>query len=490
MRKTNQTEVEVAHEALIKHWPALRNWLDENRRELQLLASINQAAQDWHKAERPEELLPRWNTRLEEAEVLYRQGRFVQNELERDFLFACRELKEREERKRERQEREKREAAEKLAEEQRNRADDQAKAASRIQKWFVGAIVVGLIALVAAFIAFQQQREAVKQRGEAQRQEEIADQKRLEAEKQEQDAQAQRTNAENQAKLAQEKTQLADQKRMEANFNLAKVFEEKAGSAIENDEPRKALLYTLAALAKEIPTEKQLQNSFDHLLNPDIINRSFREIWRSQKTDRFNSVAFSPDGLLLASGSSDHTIRLWDVKTGEVKDILQGHTASVNSLTFDSKGVRLVSGSSDGTIRLWDVKSGELLRTLEGHSDTIRDVVFSPNGKMLASGGGGFEYASNKDYTIRLWDVESGSVIHPLQGHTSNVNSVAFSPDGLRLVSGSSDHTIRLWDVKTGEVKDTLLGHTESVNSVTFDSKGIRLASGSSDRTCPCGGVA
>ena len=192
-----------------------------------------------------------------------------------------------------------------------------------------------------------------------------------------------------------------------------------------------------------------------------------------------NSVVFSPDGQTLASGSSDDTIRLWDVATGAALHTLRGQTESVYtivySVAFSPDGQTLASGSSDDTIRLWDVATGAALHTLSGHTRDVTSVVFSPDGQTLASG--------SSDDTIRLWDVATGAALHTLSGHTRDVTSVVFSPDGQTLASGSWDDTIRLWDVATGAVLHTLSGHTDYVWSVVFSPDGQTLASGSLDTT-------
>jgi WD40 repeat protein len=187
------------------------------------------------------------------------------------------------------------------------------------------------------------------------------------------------------------------------------------------------------------------------------------------------SVAFSPDGQTLASGSHDKTIKLWDVKTGKLRYTLRGHSGSVRSVAFSPDGQTLASGSGDKTIKLWDVKTGKLRDTLSGHSGSVVSVAFSPDGQTLASG--------SYDKTIKLWDVKTGKVRHTLTGHFNWVYSVAFSPDGQTLASGGDDKTIKLWDVQTGKVRHTLTGHSEWVRSVAFSADGQTLASGSCDKT-------
>ncbi|RLG07116.1 MAG: hypothetical protein DRN68_05855, partial [Thaumarchaeota archaeon] len=187
------------------------------------------------------------------------------------------------------------------------------------------------------------------------------------------------------------------------------------------------------------------------------------------------SVSFSPDGKLLASGSFDNTVKLWEVATGRELRTLTGHKDRVLSVSFSPDGKLLASGSDDNTIKLWDVTTGKELRTLAGHMDDVESVAFSPDGRLLASG--------SDDRTVKLWDVKTGEEVRTLRGHWDDVESVAFSPDGRLLASGSRDNTIKLWDAATGKEVRTLRGHWDDVESVAFSPDGRLLASGSDDKT-------
>jgi len=200
------------------------------------------------------------------------------------------------------------------------------------------------------------------------------------------------------------------------------------------------------------------------------------------------SVAFSPDGKLLASGSWK-VIKLWEVATGREVRTLTGHTDWVRSVAFSPDGRLLASGScgqpltqspwcAQGEIKLWDVASGSLVRTLSGHTWWVLSVAFSPDGRLLASGSW-----DGWDGTIKLWEVATGREVRTLSGHERGVRSVAFSPDGRLLASGSEDDTIKLWEVATGREVRTLSGHERDVRSVAFSPDGRLLASGSGDKT-------
>ncbi|EJC98388.1 WD40 repeat-like protein [Fomitiporia mediterranea MF3/22] len=190
------------------------------------------------------------------------------------------------------------------------------------------------------------------------------------------------------------------------------------------------------------------------------------------------SVAFSPNGTCVVSGSDDETIRIWEVETGQViSGPLEGHNGAVYSVAFSPDGTRVVSGSTDKSVMVWDVESGQAVKRFEGHVDDVNSVAFSSNGKHVVSG--------SYDQSIRIWDVESGQTIcGPLKGHTASVRSITVSRDGTRVASGAADATIRIWDAKSGQhVSVPFEGHAGGVSSVAFSPDGKRVVSGSDDMT-------
>lgn len=189
-------------------------------------------------------------------------------------------------------------------------------------------------------------------------------------------------------------------------------------------------------------------------------------------TEVVTRVTFSPDGTILASGSWDATIRLWDVRTGDLVRVLKESDGYIEDISFSPDGTILAAASRDGagTVRFWRVSDGELLQTLLGHDGMIRSLAFSPDGSLLATG--------SERGTIQFWQVADGHPLLTLQGHRGPVEGIEFSPDGTLLASGAMGGKVRIWQVADGTLVQTLEGHPLGVYSLAFSPDGSVLATG------------
>ncbi len=172
----------------------------------------------------------------------------------------------------------------------------------------------------------------------------------------------------------------------------------------------------------------------------DLASR--QEIFRVVEPRASRSVAFSPDGQIIATGGFGPVARLFDAATGGVLLPLRGHSSGINTVVFSPDGKTLATGSWDETAKLWDVATGKARATLKGHTAPIFGLAYSPDGKSVATG--------SRDSTVRIWDSCCGAPMTTLIGHEGVVEFVTYSPDAKTLATASWDGTLRLWDVATG----------------------------------------
>ena len=484
---------EVAHEALIREWPTLREWLNQDREGLQLHRRLTETAREW-------ELLER------DAGVLYRGAQLAQarewvalhpnalNEKENAFLNASKTLEQNRIAEREAQQRRELEAAQQLAESEHNRAEEQAQATNRMRLRNRIITVVGIIALAFGGLAMIFSARANKNADAAQANLQQA------------------LTAEAQALTAKEDAIAQGEIANEARDNATAAQEtaqsrELAMAAINNitTDPERSVLLALEGLSFTHTREAE------EALHQSLL--SLRTKLTMQQPDVLESVDYSSDGKLLLTSSDDGTARVWSVETGRELFILSGHSDWVNEAVFSPDDKQIATAGNEGVAKIWDVETRKELFTLIGHTAFVSRIAFSPDGKYLATGSG--------DNTVKIWNVSTGEEIQTLYGHTRWVNSIAFSsdstqlaassstmlivwdtttggellsikdafqsvavsPDGTQLAAGTISGAIKVYDATTGSQLLQLSGHSANVLAVKFSPDGTQIASASQDRT-------
>ena len=231
----------------------------------------------------------------------------------------------------------------------------------------------------------------------------------------------------------------------------------------------------------DVATRKKLSTLRGHVDLPlQPLNKPVHPLF---KRNWVLSVAFSPDGTRLASGSTDTTVRLWDTTGDRDSMTLQKHTGPTNVLAFSPDGKMLASGSTDKTVQLWDTTTGDPLATLTGHLNGINALAFSPDGNTLASG--------STDGTIRFWDVAAGTPLDErITGHTQSMKTVAFFRDSSTLASAAFNGEITFWDVETAQksaVQNS--GHRDWYSTIAFSPDGTKLVSAASEGSIIFSGI-
>ena len=331
---------------------------------------------------------------------------------------------------------------------------------------FVATTAVIVLLLLAGIIgtslfAYKADKAADRARESAiaeKRQREIADEKTAIARGEKEKAKANERRALIAEDLAEAEAQRARDSEASAKFQLANARWDANRVAEARD------------VLQQIPVE--YRDNFEwHFCNRHFLGSDFTCFGHTEDVE---SVAYSPNGALIASGSRDNTVRVWDAKSGLEINSLKGHEGPVESVTFSPDGTRIAAaGGDDETVYVWDVDTGIQIKTLKGHRFGIKCVAFSPDGKRIASG--------SDDNTIKIWDVKTAAEICTLRGHAQPVVAVTFSPDGARIASGSVDNTIKIWDPKTGQKITTFLGQGSFFNSVAFSPDGTRIAAAGGD---------
>jgi len=180
-----------------------------------------------------------------------------------------------------------------------------------------------------------------------------------------------------------------------------------------------------------------------------------------------NHLCFSPNSKQIAFGSGNY-IKIWDIQTADLINSFDNND-SPTSICFSPNGEQIASGGNQINVKIWDTKSGSLIHTLEGHAHYVMSLCYSPDSKYIVSG--------SCDWNIKIWDTETGNLICTLKGHNGMIRDLSYSSDGTRIISGSSEYCIKIWDSKTGFKIDTLYGHADYIKSVCYSPDNREIAS-------------
>ncbi len=489
---TSEDSAEVAHEVLIREWPTLRSWLEENREGLRLHRQLTETAQEWAEMEHALDMLYR-GARLAQTREWASTHKDELNELESEFLATSIEAAEREAIEREAQRQRELDAARKLVETEKQHAEEQKRSAGKLRTraWYLaGTLVIALVMTIIAVLFGSQAQTASR----------LATSRELAA--------ASIANLE----IDPERSILLAIEALDASYTIEAedalhraVQASRIQMIVDAHEPGAASIVAFSPDGKQFviasadetvkvwdaATGAQQLTLDGHfaayspdgkklaIVAPDGTVRMFDPLTGSQiplpgQIDAKLSVAFSPDGSRLVTVAYGNLPKVWDPNTGRELVSFPGHTDFIGSAMFSPNGTRILTASDDGTARVWDAKSGKQLLELSEHQGFVWSAAFHPNGNIIATTD------ANEAY---VWNADTGRKLLTLAGHKNEIFAIAFSPDGARIATGGLDRTVKIWDAATGNELFTLSGHNGAIYGLSFSPDGKLLASSSDDGT-------
>lgn len=524
---TSENSAEVAHEALIREWPRLREWLNEDREGLILHRRLTEAAQEWELLEHDTGALYRGG-RLAQADEYATANPNALNVHERAFLDASAALEEQELKEKEEQRQRELEAAEQLLTAEKLRVEQQERANARLRRralLLAGAFIVALLmagaalyfgnranesaakAELNALAASHAQATAVADEGAAENSKLEADGQRLLAQKSEAEAVAQQkiatarelaASALNQIGVDPERAIWLGLQSVKTTYDTDKSVLPEAANALHRAVQGSQVEYVLTGLTPPMnavafsPDGTRLvaanQNNtvkvYDSTTGKELLTLSghgccLHYAWLGGVVD----ANYSPDGTrIVTAGAGDNTARVWDAVTGKQLHLLKGTGRGINSAQFSPDGKHIVTAGRDGTAIIWDAETGAALLSKQyDHPPDSGDMapgalwqaVFSPDGKFVATAGG--------ERVTRVWDAQTGDQVFEQPGFWSW--TAAFSPDSRLLAAGGISGTLKIWDLNTKKELLSLSDHNSAILKVKFSPDGKQIATASADGT-------
>jgi Tol biopolymer transport system component len=444
-------KVDLAHEALIRDWPTLRNWLAERRGAEQIRRRLESKAEEWIRLGRKRSGL------LDEGELAEAENWLrSQDALE---LGASADLH------------------------SHMAASSATISASRRRRWVAALAAIFMavvIAIAAVTVAFD--RAETAQTLEIRRQQAVQAQATSEARERKARAHAIAANAIGQLDIDLELSTLLSLEAISVTREYSEAVIPQAEDALRLALAKLHVRHTLRGHTRAVvvavwsPSGQWIATASDDGTAKvwDAANGQERVILRGH-TDRVAGIAWSPDGRWIVTGSWDGTARVWDAATGQERATLPGDTDMVLEVVWSPDGRWIVTAPYDGTAKVWDAATGQEQATLRGHIDLVRSIAWSPDGLWVAT--------ASDDGTAKVWDAATGQERATLRGHASSVNSVAWSADGQWIATASDDGTAKVWDAANGQERATLRGHTDWVHSIAWSPDGRWIATASADGT-------